>query len=259
MIERTEIMNKIQGIIYKFMICLSILFCVSYCSKTPETAEEIVARSLKAHGGGALSDWKSIIITGEAEIEDVVLKLRSEYKILAEKPDKVRMEIDQTKFERGRQLFAYIYNNGKGWMHRNLIPFYSPAYEKIHKRYYTHCFGIAYYSENASLFLKPEEKIEDKDVYVLGAVTDSDTSIISIDKNKFHFVREQYKDARGTVTRTYSEFKKIGKAVYPTKVLESIKGRTEREVEIKYNDIKFNLPIEAWMFEEDMPETKDSN
>ena len=250
-------MYNTPGKINKYLLCLCMLLCIVYCSKQPETAEEIVASSLKAHGGSALSDWKSTVITGDAEVMDIHL-IRSEYKILAEKPDKVRMEIDQTKFERGRQLFSYIYNNGIGWMHRNLIPFYSPAYAKIHKRYYDHCFGIAYYSEDAAVFLKPEEKIEDKNVYVLGAVIDSDTSTIYIDNDTFYFIREQYKDVRGTITRTYSEFQKFGKAVFPTKVIESIKGRREQELEIKYSDIKFNVPVEAWMFEEDMPKSEDS-
>lgn len=229
------------------------------CSKTPQTLEEIIARSVKEHGGKSLTDWQSMVITGEAIIDEEGNPIRSEYIISAEKPDKARLDIDMTRFERGSQILTYLYNNGVGWFQYNLIPYQSPVYAKRHKRIYDHCHGIAYYAENASISLKSEETLDGRGVYVFNAVIDSDTSMLYIDKKKFHFVQEQFKNGRETVTKRYSEFKKFGKAVYPTKIIQTTTGRTEQKVEIAYKQVEFNVPIEAWMFEEDKPKTQTAN
>ena len=241
-----------KWLILSSLIIISLI--VTWCSKKPQTAEEIIAHSVEVHGGSGLTEWQSIVITGEAIVDEMGNPVRSEYTIYAEKPNKARLDIDMTKFERGSQIFTYLYNNGVGWFQYNLIPYQNPVYAKWHKRIYDHCQGIAFYAENASISLKSEETLDEKDVYVFNAAIESDTAILYIDKSKFHFVQEQFKNGRQTVTKKYSDFKKFGNAVYPTKILQTTTGQTEGKIEITYKKVEFNIQIETWMFEEDKPE-----
>jgi len=230
------------------------------CSQPPpQTAEEIVNRSVEAHGGSALTDWNTMIIQGETTFPDIGRMFRAEYLLFAEKPGKVRVEKDLTKFEHGRLFYTYIYNNGTGWMQRNLKPAYSNEFHSQHERLFNQCEGIAYYANNAQLRLKSEAEADTVGVYVIEAVVDNDTTQLYIDPDSFYLVQEKFSySTRGrsvAKTRKFSEFKKFGNIILPVKTVEIFSGEPPTIFTTTYNSVEFDQPIEAWMFEEDMPKT----
>jgi len=243
-------MKKLNTFYYVlFYLLFALLFIV--CSQPPiEDPSEILSRSVEKHGSEALSNWETMVVKGEVVQEDIGF-FRGEYLQYAQKPDKFRAERDLTKFERGRLFYTYIYNNGVGWMQTNLMPSYREQYSKAFKRWLDRCDGIAYYAQNAEkLEKKPDEKVNGKDAYVVSAIIDTDTTTLYIDKKNFHFVQDVYKN----VTRIYSEFKKFGETIHATEIKEiQTRGENTSEVSFKYNTIEYNVPIEQWIFEEDMP------
>lgn len=125
---------------------LASLALVTGCKGEPQTADEIIARSVKAHGGEeALTTWQTMTVKGEVNQQDGRLWFRGEYLVYAQKPDKLRIE-------RGRLFFCEILNGGKGWMIRNLIPSYREELAGIYKAKLDRLDGIAFYAQNADRF-----------------------------------------------------------------------------------------------------------
>jgi len=246
-------MNKFK--ILNLLLFVTVLFCFSAFTQPPLTVEEIIARSVKAHGGDALSNWKTMVIKGEGQYPDVGKMFRTEHIVYAEKPGKVRVERDLTKFEHGRLFYTFFYNNGVGWSQASLMPRYGAQFVSF-KRYLDQCDGIAYYAENAAFTQKPDEELNGKPVYVIDAVIKSDTTSLYIDKTSFYFLQEKYKSRNNTITRTFSDFKKFGKVNFSTTIVEtSTSRRGEMVLNYKLNTIEYNVPIESWLFEEDMPKS----
>jgi hypothetical protein len=229
--------------------CLLSSFGTSH-TLSPQSAEEIVARALEAHGGAALSSWKTMVIKGEVKQKDLRLWFRGEYILYAQKPDKLRVEKDLTKFERGRFFFSEIYNSGKGWMVRNLVPVYRDELASQYKARLDRCDGMAFYTDHAESFLlKGEEEIQGRPTYVIEAALGEETATLHIDKESFYLVQEAYQD----LTLIYSEFKTFGDTVRASRIRE-IKSNGEKvEIEITYHSIDFDVPIDPALFEEDMP------
>ena len=238
-----------RNVVLYIFCCYLIFFNV--CSKAPQSAREIINRSVEKHGGKALTNWKTMVVKGEVFQEDVGRKYRGEYIKYAQKPDKLRVERDLTKFERGRLFYSYIYNNGKGWMLINLIPYYGKQYGKLFKRWLNQCNGIAYYANSAdTLILKPDKKVKGEKAYVISAITDNDTTNLYINKKDYYLIQEEY----GKTKRIYSGFKRFGNAIYPTYIDEITKiGPRTVKVNFIYHSIEYNTPIDQKLFEEDMP------
>lgn len=237
------------------MILITALFAflVSGCSTAPvpQSAEELVALSIEAHGGDALTGWNTMIIKGETEYPDLGKLFRAEYLVYAEAGNKVRVEQDLTKFERGRLFFTSIYNDGTGWMQRNLKPAYNDRFSRDFKRNLSLCCGIKYYADNYDLTMLEDEQLDGRDVYVLSATTETDTTKLFIDKKDFYLVREEYPRK----TRIYSDFKDYGDLVLPAKTVDVIVRQDTMRLTTHYNTVEFDVPIESWMFTEDMPKT----
>ncbi|RPJ83004.1 MAG: hypothetical protein EHM13_08210, partial [Acidobacteria bacterium] len=75
------------------------------CSRTPKTAEDVIERSVRAHGGDRLSNWKTITIDGTVEMQDGIT-YHAAYKVQAKSPGKLRVEHDLTA-DRGRRFDEY--------------------------------------------------------------------------------------------------------------------------------------------------------
>lgn len=234
-----------------FFIVFLFIINTAGCSQEPTTAGDIIAKSVERHGGEALTDWETMVIEGEVNQRDNRLRFRGEYLLFARKPDKLRIERDLTKYERGRYFFTYIYNNGVGWSIRNLIPSYSGRYAEQYKRWLDKCDGIAYYAQNAeALILKPEETVNGKPAYVITAAVGNDSTNLYIDKKSFYLVQETY----GSVKRVFSDFKKFGKTVHAARIDEiTTSRRSANEDNFIYYSIEYNVPIDPLLFEEDMP------
>lgn len=220
------------------------------CGPPPKTADEVVAASLSAHGARALTNWNTMVIKGEVNRKDGRLWFRGEYIVYAQKPDKLRIETDLTKFERGRYFFSEIYNNGKGWIIQNLVPSYRDGLAERYKAKLDRCDGIAFYSDNADRFqLFGEETVETRPAYVVEATLGEETAKLYIDKESFYLLKEIY----GNVTLVYSDFKRFGNTVRATSVRETTEGQRTVEIDYTYHTVEIDVPIDPALFEEEMP------
>ena len=230
--------------------------------RPPATAEEILARSVAAHGGARLSSWHTMALTGTIEMEDGIT-YRAAYRVLAKMPDKLKVEQDMTVDRGGRYVYEYFRNGSLAWSRRNLIP--GKVDPARLERWMNQCFGVAYYAAHrTALALKPEatsdwltrsgaawQVSERRPAYVLTATTSTGSTDLYIDKTTFYLLEEARLDLR----RVYSGFRDFSGTRQPTRILEIGKGRNGGEVvtPITWDVVRYDAPIEDWVFEEDMP------
>jgi len=242
---------KIRCKLYIAVLAAAFLVISTGCSSPPQSLDEIVARSVAAHGGDALTNWQTMSVAGIVHMSDAGVWFDAAYSLLADKSGKLRVEHDMTA-DRGRIFNVYYFNNGVGWMQRNLIPSARPQYNRQFKRWLDQCDGIAWFVGNASLTQKDDGEIDGKDAYVLEAVADSDTTMLYIDKKNFYLVQEKY----GNITRTHTDFRKFAGSTRASKVHQVTKtARGSSEMTFTIESIEFNVPIEPEVFTEDMPKT----
>ena len=242
---------------------LAALAVVSSCSwLPPRTAEQVLARSIKAHGGDRLTSWKTYALRGHVELVDGI-PYNAAYTVLAKAPYRLRIELDQTA-DRGRNFTEYFLNGTVAWSRRNLIP--GRATLKQLERWRGQCYGIAYYDQFATArTLNPDATVEwrwraagsreytvqdRRQAYVVAVMVKDEPVELFIDKETYYLLQEVHSDIR----RLHHDFKEIGGLVLPARVLEITKTR-DREVLMPYTYESLTLdgPIEDWLFEEDMP------
>ncbi len=227
---------------------------------------DILSRSVAAHGGEKLSNWKSMVIRGTVDLYDGIV-FRSAYTLFAKAPDKLRVEEDMTVVRGGRYFYDYLMNGDLAWSRRNLVVDRGNLDEM--KRWMARCYGIAYYASRAESLARKEDALvewrEKKDVlarefgvvasrpaFVIAATIGKDTTDLYIDKENFQFLQE----VSGRTKRVFWNFKKFGDVILPTQILEITSGaRGEQITPFSYDSVKYNVPIEEWLFTEDMPKT----
>lgn len=223
------------------------------------TAADIVARSVKAHGGDALTSWQTLKITGTVVMQDGIAYTGA-FTLLAKAPDRLRVEHDATA-DRGRAFYDYFLNGGVAWSRRNLIPGALEA-DRI-RRWMDQCYGIAFYARpDVALELMPEVTIEwppaaapagplaPRKVRVIAATVGAERRVLSIDQETSRLLQE----ATPQSTRVYWDFKSFDGMLMPTRILEITKARQgESRTPFTWTDVKRNVPIEDWRFTEDMP------
>jgi hypothetical protein len=171
----------------------------------------------------------------------------------------------------GRYFYEDFLNGEVAWSRRNLIP--SRGNLEDMKKKMNQCFGIAFYANRAeSLVQKDDATVEwrekpdlqsnsykvvaSRPAYVISALIGKETTDLYIDKESFYFLQE----ASGRSKRVFWDFKKFGEATLPTKILEITAGsQGEQITPYTYETVKFNVPIEEWLFTEDMPKSANSN
>jgi len=240
------------------------------------TAQEIVARSVAAHGGDRLTAWKTITIKGTVVMQDGIA-YNGAYTLLAKAPDRARVEHDATA-DRGRAFYEYILNGGVAWTRRNLIPAAFDA-SRI-QRWLDQCYGIAFYARpGVALELKGEAEMAwppamapaaasggtpaaaaatgspapvaaPRRVWIVLATVGTDTRELAIDQETSRFLRE----VAGDTTRVYWDFAPFDGALMPTRILEIAKTRQgETRTPFTWKTVVHDAPIEDWRFTEDMP------
>jgi len=229
--------------------------------QAPAPVNDILARSLAAHGGDRLSSWQTMTITGTIDMEDGIT-YRAAYRIWAKAPDKLKVEQDMT-VERGSRLtYEYFRNGSIAWSRRNLRPA-NTTLARL-ERWMNQCYGVAHYAKHAtSVEVKPDassdwmvkaaagyEVAESRPAYVLTVTLPSGTADLYIDKKTYRLLEEVTPEGR----RLYAGFKDFGGTVHPTQILEVTKGRNALVyTPITYAAVRYGEPIEDWIFEEDMP------
>jgi len=223
------------------------------------TAAEIVARSVAAHGGDALTSWQTLKITGTVVMQDGIAYTGA-YTLLAKAPDRLRVEHDATA-DRGRAFYDYFLNGGVAWSRRNLIPGALDV-DRI-RRWMDQCYGIAFYARpGLTLESMPEASIDwpppdtpagpasPRKVWVIAATVGTELRYLSIDQESARLLQE----ATPQSTRVYWDFRTFDGMVMPTRILEITKTRQgESRTPFTWTDVKRNVPIEDWRFAEDMP------
>jgi hypothetical protein len=239
------------------------------------TAQELVARSVQAHGGDKLTSWKTITIKGTVAMQDGITYTGA-YLLFAKAPDRLRVEHDATVDRGGRAFYEYYLNAGVAWSRRNLIPG-ALEVDRI-QRWLDQCYGIAFYARPAvKLELKGEAEMAwppeigpaaatpagapapaawvaavavPRRVWIIVAAIGTDTRELAIDQATSRFLRE----VAGDVTRVYWDFAPFDGALMPTRVLEIAKTRQgETKTPFTWKTVVHDAPIEDWRFAEDMP------
>ena len=224
-----------------------------------QKAADIVARSVRAHGGEALTSWQTLKITGTVVMQDGIAYTGA-YTLLAKAPDRLRVEHDATA-DRGRAFYDYFLNGGVAWSRRNLIPGALDV-DRI-RRWMDQCYGIAFYARpGLTLESMPETSIDwpppdtpdgpasPRKVWVIAATVGTELRYLSIDQESARLLQE----ATPQSTRVYWDFRTFDGMVMPTRILEITKTRQgESRTPFTWTDVKRNVPIEDWRFAEDMP------
>jgi hypothetical protein len=227
------------------------------------TAAEIVARSVRAHGGEALTSWQTLKITGTIVMQDGIAYTGA-YTLLAKAPDRLRVEHDATA-GRGRAFYDYFLNGGDAWSRRNLIPG-ALEVDRI-QRWMDQCYGIAFYARpGATLERLPDAELvwpplpaptsgpaapeATRKVWVVVATVGPERRELFIDQETARFLQE----VTPQITRVYWDFKSFDGMLMPTRILEIATTRQgESRTPFTWADVKRNVPIEDWRFTEDMP------
>jgi outer membrane lipoprotein-sorting protein len=227
------------------------------------TAAEIVAQSVKAHGGDALTSWQTLKITGTVVMQDGIAYTGA-YTLMAKAPDRLRVEHDATA-DRGRAFYDYFLNGGVAWSRRNLIPG-TLEVDRI-QRWMDQCYGIAFYARpGVAVELMPEGTIDwppraspdpapaapaaARKVWVVAATVGTERRELFIEQETARLLQEVAPQS----TRVYWDFKTFDGMLMPTRILEITKTRQgETRTPFTWTDVTRNAPIEDWRFTEDMP------
>jgi hypothetical protein len=245
--------------------CLAVVMgaVVALPAAAQSTAAEIVARSVQAHGGDALTSWQTLKITGTVLMQDGIA-YNGAYTLYAKAPDRLRVEHDATA-DRGRAFYEYFLNGGVAWSRRNLVP---GALEVNRvQRWLDQCYGIAFYARpGVTLELKPDADLawppdvaatapatppaSARRVWVIAATVGTESRELFIDQETHRFLKE----VTPQTTRVHWDYKAFDAVVMPTRILEITKSRQgDLLTPYTWSAVKRNVPIEDWRFTEDMP------
>jgi hypothetical protein len=228
-----------------------------------QTAAEIVARSVAAHGGEVLTSWQTLKITGTVVLQDGIAYTGA-YTLLAKAPDRLRVEHDATA-DRGRAFYDYFLNGGVAWSRRNLIP--GPLDVDRIRRWMDQCYGVAFYARpDVALERLPDAQLPwppqvtgsgpqpssetRRQVWVIAATVGAERRELFIDQETARFLQE----ATPQSTRIYWDFRAFDGMLVPGRILEITKTRQgESRTPFTWANVQRNVPIEDWRFAEDMP------
>ncbi len=233
-------------------------------TQSKPSPRDIISRSVKAHGGDRLRDWKSMTIQGTVDMSDGIV-FKAAYRVFAKAPGRLRVEKDMTAARGGRYFYEYFLNNGVAWSRRNLVPERGNLDEM--NRWLNQCYGIAHYADKAESLVRKEDAVVEwrekadlqstaykvvaaRPAYVITAAVGKETADLYIDKENYFFLQE----VSGRTKRVFWDFKKFADVTMPTKLLEIVAGaRGEQITPYTYDSVKFDIPIDDWRFSEDMP------
>ncbi len=232
------------------------------CLGQPPTPQDLLARSVAAHGGDKLTNWKTLTVRGTVPMMDGI-EYNAAYLLQAKVPGKVKVEQDMTA-DHGRAIYEYFLNDGVAWTRRNLI---AASYDAARmQRVLNQCFGIAYYArEGKSPELRPDADVTwtpppptkgatgvpvTRRAFVIDVRIGDEPREIYIDKETWHFIKE----VTPTATRVYWDFKPFAGVTWATRVLETTRARQgEQQTPYTFTSVTYNAAIADWIFAEDMP------
>ena len=237
------------------------LGAAAVAGQAPPSAADILTRSVAAHGGDRLTAWQTLTITGTVPMRDGIT-YNAAFTLRAKPPGAVRVDQDMTA-DHGRLFYEYFLHGGVGWNRRNLVV--GPYDAARMQRWLEHAYGIAFYARQpAPPVLKGEADVAwplpstaggapapaTRRAWVLAVTVGTEAREIYIDTENFHFLKE----VSPAGTRTFGDFKTFGGVLWPTRMVETARGRQgESHTPFSYANILYNAPIEDWVFTEDKP------
>jgi hypothetical protein len=240
------------------------LLLLGACSRAPKTADEVVERSIAAHGGPALTEWRTLTMRGRIRMQDGIT-YNAGYLLLARAPDKLRVEHDMTR-DRGRLFYEYFMNGRATWSRANLVT--GSGNPKQLQRWLLQSLGPAQLRRGAvsGLTLKPDGVAEWREpdgkawratdprpAYLVSYARDGEPCQVAVDKETHYLLAEDWPGGR----RLYRGFRRFGAVTVATRIVEITKGRQADTVTaITLESVVHNEPIEDWLFTEDMPKGK---
>jgi len=239
-----------------------LLLCA--CSRAPRTADEVVERSIAAHGGRALTEWQTLAVRGRIRMQDGIA-YDAGYLLLARAPDKLRVEHDMTR-DRGRLFYEYFMNGQTTWSRANLVV--GSGNPKQLRRWLLQALGpaqvrrgavsgLALGPDTVAEWQEPEGKgwraTDPRPAYLVSYARDGESCQMHVDKETLHLLADVWPGGR----RLYRGFKRFGAVTIATRIVEITKGRQADAVTtITLESVVHNEPIEDWLFTEDMPKGK---
>ncbi|MEW5981984.1 MAG: hypothetical protein AB1806_06390 [Acidobacteriota bacterium] len=231
------------------------------CSREPKTAADVLARSVAAHGGDRLTDWRTLEIRGNVVMQDGIA-YNAAFRLLARPSGQIRVDQDLTA-DRGRAFYEYFLDDGVAWTRRNLVV--SPYDAARMRRWLNHCYLVAFYAKNATeLELKPDgeatpvgpaspgeaAQMAPVPTWVVAGKVGEDAVELYIAKQDYRLLRE----VTPFSTRDFGAFRTFQGVVWPTRIVERTKTR-QREIEtpFTYTSVIYDAPIDDWLFREDRP------
>jgi hypothetical protein len=234
----------------------------TFVRAAPETAQTVLARSIRVHGGARLTAWKTMVVEGIIDQQDGIV-VHAAYRLWAKAPGKLRVEHDLTA-DRGRRFDQYFLNGGVAWLRRNLVVSAVPVARM--QRWLDQCSGVAAYEKVAALFSLQLDAtvqwqegevgstslkvVETRPAWVMKATVEGTPVELYIDKERNLLLQEVTPDMR----RVYSGFASVAGRTVPMKINEFAKSRQgEVFTPIRLKSVKYDVPVENWLFEEDKP------
>jgi hypothetical protein len=246
------------------LLVAAALLLFGACTRAPRTADEVVERSIAAHGGAALTGWKTLTMRGRIRMQDGIT-YNAGYLLLARAPDKLRVEHDMTR-DRGRLFYEYFMNGPTTWSRANLVV--GSGNPKQLQRWLLQPLGPAQLRRGAvsGLALKPDavagwqepdgrtwRATDPRPAYIVSYVRDGEPCQVAIDKQTHYLLAEDWPGGR----RLYRGFKQFGAVTIATRIVEITKGRQADTVtSVTLESVVQDEPIEDWLFTEDMPKGK---
>ena len=236
-----------------------VIFFMSVCVQTvraadhpiePERIQTLVAKIVAAYGGGKVIE-ETTSVSAIGEIEALMRQDRGSYELSFKRPRKLRVDIRYQRSSETRVLdgnTGYRGANDVSLSEVNGLSLVAMVYQYKH---FDLPYGLLF--GTYSIKMEGERELDGKTVEVIHlSDTEGPPMDVYIDAETFHIVRVTghfaADDGRTMVLSSeFSNFKKVGDAVFPFKVINYASG--QRIAEIIMKSYKINLTMPDHLFE----------
>jgi len=224
----------------------------------PATAEKLMDKSVKALGGmEKATGWQTSVSKGLMTANWPGWgELRANCTYFIQKPDKMVLDQDFSAFDHPF-FFRYTYNAGDAWVMVNLGVRQNPRYNEMLERGLRTVDGIAYYRENSDTLyivpdVEPDTLLAGADFTRVAAIQGADTVFFDLDNRTWLPLRALDKgDQGGWNHNIYDDYRAVDGHLVPFHETTYINGEKNRE--ITWNSIEFDVPIDPAEFEKNRP------
>ena len=215
----------------------------------PERIQTLVAKIVAAYGGGKVIE-ETTSVSAIGEIEALMRQDRGSYELSFKRPRKLRVDIRYQRSSETRVLdgnTGYRGANDVSLSEVNGLSLVAMVYQYKH---FDLPYGLLF--GTYSIKMEGERELDGKTVEVIHlSDTEGPPMDVYVDTETFHIVRVTGNFAADdgrtmALSSEFSNFKKVGDAVFPFKVINYAGG--QRIAEIVMKSYKINLAIPEHLF-----------